>query len=177
MKTMAMTIIYTLDLCKSKTGKFVKYVHVKILKYDLSQSLRSLLIFDTIKPHLCVTFTCQSISVSTILTCQSSFNHWTFIHRHSFQWYQPIKHLHSVRKWLHDQLTVSNAHSKFRGQTDRKHEMWKTLSSMSVLKIVDEKLPPSQRSSLEILRKLNVHNTLALPALCNNDVVFRRQYL
>ena len=38
-------------------------------------------------------------------------------------------------------------------QTDKqgiKHEMGKTLSSMSLLKIVGEKLPPSQRPSLEI---------------------------
>ena len=35
------------------------------------------------------------------------------------------------------------------GQTDIKHEMRRTLSSMSLLKIVGEKLPHSQRSSLE----------------------------
>ena len=35
------------------------------------------------------------------------------------------------------------------GQTDMKHEMGKTLSSMSLMEIVGEKLPPSQRSSLE----------------------------
>ena len=37
------------------------------------------------------------------------------------------------------------------GNTDIKHEMGKTLSSMSLLKIVGEELPPSQRSSLEML--------------------------
>ena len=35
------------------------------------------------------------------------------------------------------------------GQTDTKHEMGETISWMSVLKMVGEKLPPSQRSSLE----------------------------
>ena len=35
------------------------------------------------------------------------------------------------------------------GQTDIKHEMRETLSSMSLLKIVGEKIPPSQRSILE----------------------------
>ena len=35
------------------------------------------------------------------------------------------------------------------GQLDIKHEMGKTLCSMSLLKVVGEKLPPSQRSSLE----------------------------
>ena len=33
------------------------------------------------------------------------------------------------------------------GQTGIKHKMWKTLSSMSLLKIVGEKLPPSERAS------------------------------
>ena len=37
------------------------------------------------------------------------------------------------------------------GQTDIKHETGKTLSSKSLLNIVGEKLPPSQRSSLDIL--------------------------
>ena len=35
------------------------------------------------------------------------------------------------------------------GQTDIKYEMWKTLTSVSLLKIIGEKLPPSRRSSLE----------------------------
>ena len=40
-------------------------------------------------------------------------------------------------------------------QTDIKHEMWLTLSLMSLLKIEGEKLLPSQRLSLDInLQKL-----------------------
>ena len=57
------------------------------------------------------------------------------------------------------------------GQTDIKHEMGKTLSSMSLLKIVGEKPPPSQRSSLEI-------NMLVLQHYCwcrNNTTRFDKR--
>ena len=46
------------------------------------------------------------------------------------------------------------------GQTDIKHEMGKTLSSVSLLKIVGEKLTPSQRSSLEIQRLVSKFRSL-----------------
>ena len=46
------------------------------------------------------------------------------------------------------------------GPTDIKHEMGKTLSSMSLLKIVGEKLPPSQRSSLEMKYRHSMLKTI-----------------
>ena len=51
------------------------------------------------------------------------------------------------------------------GHSDIKHEKGKTLSSMSLLKIVGEKLPPSQRSSLE--KRLSQINALFVALFTN----------
>ena len=48
------------------------------------------------------------------------------------------------------------------GQTDIKYEMRKAPTSISRLKIVGEKLPPSQRSNVENLVELSVFHILCL---------------